>query len=65
MQIETEHVAEGDHDILSPIGELDLSSYVLLRDRIDEFLDRACRLARESRCVAARPDPADTAHLLA
>jgi hypothetical protein len=65
MQIETEHVVQVDHDILTPIGELDLSSYVLLHDRIDEFLDRACRPARESRRVAARPDPADTAHLLA
>lgn len=40
MQIETQHVVEVDHDILdilTPIGELDLSSYVLLHDRIDEF----------------------------
>jgi anti-sigma B factor antagonist len=40
VEIAIEHVVEGDHDILAPIGELDLSSYVLLRDRISGLLDR-------------------------
>jgi anti-sigma B factor antagonist len=40
VDIEIEHVVEGDHDILAPIGEVDLSSYAQLRDRIGELLDQ-------------------------
>ena len=40
MDITIDHAVEGDYDILAPIGEVDLSSYVQLRDRMGELLDR-------------------------
>ena len=40
MDIKIDHAVEGDYDILAPIGEVDLSSYVQLRDRMGELLDR-------------------------
>ena len=40
MEITIDHAVEGDYDILAPIGEVDLASYVQLRDRMGELLDR-------------------------
>ncbi len=40
MDITIDHAVEGDYDILAPIGEVDLASYVQLRDRMGELLDR-------------------------
>lgn len=39
MELDIEHTAVGDHDVLAPSGEVDLSSYTQLRDRIGELLD--------------------------
>lgn len=38
MELEIGHVAEGDFDILSPRGELDLSTYTELRGRIQDLI---------------------------
>ncbi|MET3962416.1 anti-anti-sigma factor [Marmoricola sp. OAE513] len=38
MEIEIEHTTEGDHDVLAVRGELDLSSYTTLRDRISDLI---------------------------
>jgi anti-sigma B factor antagonist len=40
LDITIDHAVEGDYDILAPIGEVDLASYVQLRDRMGELLDR-------------------------
>lgn len=38
VELEIGHVVEGDYDVLAPKGEVDLSSYTQLRDRIGELL---------------------------
>jgi len=38
VELEIDHSAEGDYDILAPHGELDLATYIQLRDRINELL---------------------------
>ena len=38
MELEIEHSTEGDYDILAPAGEVDVASYVQLRERIGELL---------------------------
>lgn len=40
MELEVEHTAVGDYDVLTPTGEVDVSSYSELRDRIGELLQR-------------------------
>lgn len=39
MNLEIQHVVEGEFDLLTPIGELDLATYTQLRDRINDRLD--------------------------
>ncbi len=39
MNLEIKHVVEGDFDLLTPIGELDLATYTQLRDRINDQLN--------------------------
>jgi anti-sigma B factor antagonist len=38
MELKIEHMTVGDHDVLAPTGEVDLSSYSDLRERIGELL---------------------------
>lgn len=39
VDLEIQHVVEGDFDLLTPIGELDLATYAQLRDRINDQLN--------------------------
>lgn len=39
MEIEIEHVVSGEHDVLAPLGELDISSYAQLRDAISSLIE--------------------------
>jgi anti-sigma B factor antagonist len=38
VELEIDHSTEGDFDVLSPRGELDLATYTQLRDRVNELL---------------------------
>ena len=38
MELEIGHASEGDFDVLSPRGELDLSTYTQLRGRIQDLV---------------------------
>lgn len=38
MHLQIEHMTEGRHDVLTPIGEVDLSNYAQLRSRIADLL---------------------------
>lgn len=38
MELEVDHTTDGDYDIVAPRGEVDLSNYTQLRDRIDELI---------------------------
>jgi len=38
MELEIEHTVVGDYDVLAPAGEVDLSSYLQLRERIGDLL---------------------------
>jgi anti-sigma B factor antagonist len=40
MEIEVTHDEVGVHDVLTPHGEVDLASYVVLRDAMNELLAR-------------------------
>jgi anti-sigma B factor antagonist len=39
VEIEIEHAVVGDHDLLAPLGDLDLSSYGRLRDAIGTLIE--------------------------
>ena len=40
MELEIDHRSEGDHDILTPHGELDLATYTQLRERVNDLLSQ-------------------------